>query len=87
MAETSAISDSGGVAPAENFRADCEMQFVHQIGPEQGVIQTAAAFAKQALDTPFPAQPAKCLAEIDFLPAANLYFVRHGPQLAQLGFR
>jgi len=61
------------------------MQFVHQAGPEQGVIQPAAAFAEQAFDTPFPAQPAKCLAEIDFLPAANFYFIRQGPQLAAAG--
>ena len=79
MAETSAISDSGGVAPAENFRADCEMQFVHQIGPEQGVIQSAAAFAEQTSNTPFPAQPAKCLPEINFAPAANLYYIRQSP--------
>ncbi len=63
------------------------MQFVHQTGPEQGVIQPATTFAEQAFDTPFPAQPAKCLAEIDFLPAANFYFIRQGPQLAQPDFR
>ena len=55
------------------------MQFVHQNGPEQGVIQPATAFAEQAFDTPFPAQPAKCLAEIDIALAANLYFVCQSP--------
>jgi hypothetical protein len=85
--EPFAINDGGCITPAKHFRANRQMQFIHQTGAEQGIVQAAAAFAEEALDTPFPAQPAKGLAEIDFLPAANLYFVRHSPQLTQLRLR
>ena len=41
------------------FRTDGQMQFVHDAGAEQGVVEFAAAFAQQSLDAPFCAQPAE----------------------------
>jgi hypothetical protein len=38
MAESTTIRNGRRAATAENFRANCEMKFVHQTRPEQGVI-------------------------------------------------
>ena len=77
----------GAVRPPKIFGQIVRCDFIHQTGPEQGVIQFAAAFAEQAFDAPFPPQPAQCGAKIDFVPAANFHLVGHGSQLAQLRFR
>ena len=76
----------GALSSAENFRADGQMNFVHQTGAEQCVVQFAAAFAKQPSHVPFGSQPAQCRAKIDFRFAADFHFVGHGAELVQLFF-
>ena len=63
-------------ATAENFWADGEMQFIHEAGAEQRVVQVAAAFAEQTLYSPLLSQPAESGPEIDFISAADLYLTR-----------
>ena len=57
----------GACASAENFRADRQMNFIHQTGAEQRVVQFAAAFAQKPFHAPFRAQPAQRCTEIDFV--------------------
>ena len=52
------------------------MDFIHQTGAEQGVVQFAAAFAEQPLHVPFFPQPAQRRAKIDFVSAADFHFIR-----------
>jgi len=77
-----AFRDRWSRAPAENQRANGEVHFIHQAGAEEGVIKLAAAFAKQALDFPFLAQPGQSLTEIDLDLAADDQVVGKGKQLS-----
>ena len=73
-ARARAVGDRWRGAATEDLRADGQVEFVHQAGTEQGVIQLATAFAEQPLDSPLLAQPAQGTGEINFLRAANLDF-------------
>src|SRR5687767_2475634 len=53
-----AVGEGGSVAPAENHGADGEVEFIDDAGAKKGFIEGAAAFAEQAFDLPFFAQPA-----------------------------
>ena len=75
MAGPLTVGNRWSMASAENFLANCQMQFIYQTGADQSVIQFAAAFAEQPFDAPFFPQPPERNPEVDFFPAANFHFV------------
>ncbi len=73
----------GASRPAENLRADGQVQFIHQPRAEQRVVQFAAALAKQSPHVPFLPQPAECIAEINLLFATYPHHIRQFAELRQ----
>jgi hypothetical protein len=80
-----AVGEGGGVIAAENDRAESEVNFINKAGLEERGIDFAAAFAEEALDFPFAAQPAERGGKINLRLAADFYFVGERAQLLQLG--
>ena len=76
--EASTVRDGWGFAPAENQRADRQVQFIHEAGAEEGVIQFTASLAQQALDFPLVAQPCQRVVEIEFLLSTDFHGIRNG---------
>ena len=70
-----AVSDGGGVAATDDLRAEGEMDFVHEIGAEEGAVQFATAFAEEAFDFPFFAKPMESSDKIELLLSEGFYFV------------
>jgi hypothetical protein len=79
------IGQGGGVVAAEDDRAQGEVNFMDEAGLEDRGIDFATAFAEQAPDFPFSAQPAECVVKINLRFAANFHLVRKGAKLAQFG--
>jgi len=77
----------GGVASANKLQTESEVQFVHQPGAEQGIVQLAAAFAQQSFERPIAHGASAMRREIDYTPAADFNLVGNGLQLQQLCFR
>ena len=76
-----AIANSRRGAAAENLWTDRQMKLVHEITPEEGVIDFTAALAQEALHLPFFAQPVEGGLEIHFGFSEDRHF---GTQVAQL---
>jgi hypothetical protein len=58
MAGSRAVGEGWGPAATYYFGAHREVHLVHETSAEEGVIEFAASFAKQAPDSPLFSQPA-----------------------------
>src|SRR4051812_23292442 len=62
------------------------MNFIHQPGAEKRVIDFTTAFAEEAFYFPLFAKPAQGKIKVEFLFAANLYFISQRTETAEPGF-
>src|SRR5688500_13448272 len=73
MFNSDSVGRCWGTLPAENERADREIELVDDPGAEQAVVDAATSLAEQTFHVPFFAQPPERLWEIDFLAAENFH--------------
>ena len=82
--EAETVGNGRGIASADDSRAEREVQFIHEADAEEGVIEFAAAFAKETLHVPFAVEPCERGADVEFRFAENFYFIGEGAELFQL---
>src|SRR5688500_9232112 len=76
MVHAQAIGKGWRMLSAEDGGTNGEVQFVHEAGTEERVVEFAATFAKQAFDLPFLAEQGEGGTKIDFVAAADFHFRR-----------
>src|SRR5438093_342238 len=84
MFDAFAVGESRSVASAEDHRRDRKIKFVDDARAEESFAECAPPFAKEPLDVPFFAQPAKGFDEIDFVAAADFNLIGERLKLAQI---
>lgn len=80
---TESVGEGGGGASAENAGAEGEVDFVHEVFAEEGIVEFAAAFAEEAADAPVVVEVAEGAGEVDSALAADFYGVGPGTEGAE----
>src|SRR5688572_19974012 len=68
-----AIANGWRMLPAEDVRANGEMQLIDETGAKDRAVDFTAAFAEQALHVPFPSEPGEGGAQIDFVATKTFH--------------
>ncbi len=81
--DTGAVADGGGEGAAEDERAPGEVQFVDEVGLEEGVIESAASFDHDGADVEVTGEGQQAGVEIDGVAGGNEDVIGEG--LERLG--
>ncbi len=85
VGEAGAVGEGGGVAPAEEARADGEVEFVDEAGGDEREVEGAAAFAEEPADAPLLVEPVEGGGEIEGGVAAGVDVAGEGGEACEAG--